>query len=121
MKLAPSTTGRLGEYLAYTYLQLAGLQLVKKNFHCRHGEIDLIMQQEHTCVFVEVKTRTSSTVAQTLGSITPVKQQRLIKTSDVFLQRHPTWYHYDLRFDVVVVIFYPPVIEWYADAFNLDT
>ncbi|WP_088329997.1 YraN family protein [Lacimicrobium sp. SS2-24] len=49
--------GQDAETRACKYLQTQGLQLVIKNYRCRSGEIDLIMQDHHEWVFVEVKYR----------------------------------------------------------------
>lgn len=53
--------GSEAEGLAKDYLQQQGLTFICKNYRCRSGEIDLIMQEEEELVFVEVKFRSSST------------------------------------------------------------
>ncbi len=50
-------TGDHAELLACRYLQRHGLRLLTRNFHCRRGEIDLIMRDGDSLVFVEVRYR----------------------------------------------------------------
>ncbi|WP_292746923.1 YraN family protein, partial [Methylophaga sp. UBA3191] len=50
-------SGKQAEQLACNYLEKQGLKLVQRNFYCRRGEIDLIMQDGQTLVFIEVRYR----------------------------------------------------------------
>ena len=50
-------TGDHAEQLACVFLQQQGLQLVTRNYRCRGGEIDLIMRDDDSLVFVEVRYR----------------------------------------------------------------
>jgi putative endonuclease len=52
--------GSEAERFAQTFLEHQGLTLVMKNYRCRTGEIDLIMQDGEELVFVEVKYRSKS-------------------------------------------------------------
>ena len=56
--------GRRGEYLARLYLEKKGFTFIRANFSAKHGEIDLIMQENDEIVFVEVKTRTFHSAKQ---------------------------------------------------------
>ena len=58
--------GRTGERLAAEALMDKGYHILERNFRCRHGEIDLVAQDEHELVFVEVKTRPGSLVGSGL-------------------------------------------------------
>ena len=55
MKINQNNAGLLAENLAASYLIEQGLKLLVKNYHCRFGEIDLIMQDKNTLVFIEVR------------------------------------------------------------------
>jgi putative endonuclease len=81
-------SGDAAEDAALTFLRGQGLVEVQRNFRCRGGEIDLIMQQHDTLVFVEVRQRSSDSHGGALASITPAKQRRLILAAQVFLQRY---------------------------------
>ena len=54
------STGQFYEQQALVFLQQQGLQLVQQNYSCRFGEIDLVMREQQTLVFVEVKFRRSN-------------------------------------------------------------
>ena len=55
MKLNKNNAGLEAEKLAATFLANHGLKLVTQNYHCRYGEIDLIMKDAKTLVFIEVR------------------------------------------------------------------
>ena len=100
------TTRKQGEYtenLACQYLQKNGYQLIEKNFNCRVGEIDLIMQDKDSLVFVEVRYRKNNHFGSAAESITASKQSKLIKTASLYLQRHDKLNKYPARFDVVAI------------------
>ncbi|MCK4865475.1 MAG: YraN family protein [Gammaproteobacteria bacterium] len=100
------TTRELGEVtesLACEYLEKKGFKLLERNFNCRFGEIDLIMQDKDSLVFVEVRYRRSNNFGSGAESITAGKQSKLIKTASVYLQRHAKLNKYSARFDVVSI------------------
>jgi putative endonuclease len=101
------------------FLQKQGLRLVERNYHCRGGEIDLIMQDRLTLVFVEVRYRKSSGFGGALASIDMHKQSRIIHTASHYLQRHDSAFE-ACRFDVVGVS--PDgkryKFQWVKDAFQ---
>ncbi|WP_423678947.1 YraN family protein [Undibacterium sp. WLHG33] len=90
-----------GEMQALRYLEQAGLHLIQKNFLCKGGEIDLIMRDGSSVVFIEVRTRTSMQFGGALASVTPAKQKKMWHAAEVFLLQHggqPA-----CRFDVVAI------------------
>ncbi len=101
MKLHADNPGMAAEKIAATFLTQQGLKLVTSNFHCRYGEIDLIMQEGSTLVFVEVRLRTNPTFGNAATSITPKKQQKLIHTAQFYLQQHVL--NLPCRFDAVLL------------------
>ncbi len=96
------TTGQQGELLAAAYLERQGYGMIAKNWRCSSGEIDLIMRDGTTLVFVEVRTRRSAVSGLAEESVTPAKQRRLIALAQIYLDQHRTgeaaW-----RIDVVAV------------------
>lgn len=74
-------TGALGEKLACDFLGKNGYRVLERNYRSPDGEIDIIAQQETTLVFVEVRTKKSSTFGTPEESITPVKMERLRKVA----------------------------------------
>jgi len=98
-----STTGQQAEDLACDYLRTHGLRLLRRNFHCRFGEIDLIMQQQKQLIFVEVKYRRYTHFANPVTTITWQKQKKLRLTASFYLQQHPHHANMPCRFDAMVI------------------
>jgi putative endonuclease len=94
-------TGQAGEDRALAYLEQHGLTLVTRNFRCKGGEIDLIMQERDTLVFVEVRQRADMRHGGAAASVTGAKQARLIIAAQTFLQRYRS--PPACRFDVVAI------------------
>jgi putative endonuclease len=88
MRLNKNNTGLAAENLAATFLANHGLKLVMQNYHCRFGEIDLIMQDAKTLVFIEVKLRSSNQFGGAAASITLQKRQKIILTAQHYLQTY---------------------------------
>ncbi len=110
--------GMLAEQLALKHLQKQGLSLVTKNYHCRGGEIDLIMEDNNELVFVEVRYRKSIAYGSPIESVTSQKQQRIIHTAQHYLQNNQSL-AFSYRFDVVGISFDQDV-KWVKNAFQLN-
>ena len=93
--------GRLGEDRALAHLLKQGLVLVERNFLCKAGEIDLIMQHGAHLVFVEVRRRAGNRYGGAAASVTPAKQRRLIHAAQFYLLRYPNLP--PCRFDLVAI------------------
>ncbi len=89
-----------GEKLALEYLVDQGLQLVEANFRVRFGEVDLIMLDGESLVFIEVKYRTSDRYGTSIEQVTPRKMAKIRLVASAFLQRYPKEVA-TARFDVV--------------------
>ena len=107
--------GRAAEELALRYLTGQGLRLRSRNYACRLGEIDLILDDGQTVVFVEVRQRRSARFGSAVESITARKQGRLIAAARHYLARERTLPA--CRFDAVLVDGQGQV-EWIRDAFG---
>ncbi len=119
MRSDTSARGADAEQRALEYLERQGLVPVARNFRGRQGEIDLVMGDGETLVFVEVRFRRSDRFGSAAESVTPTKQQRIAATARLFLGRHPRWREHDCRFDVVTLSGMPaPRIAWIRDAFR---
>ncbi|MEO7199910.1 MAG: YraN family protein [Dokdonella sp.] len=114
------TTGDHYEMLAKEHLEKNGLLLIARNFNCRHGEIDLVMQDGSTVVFAEVRFRRSAGFGGALASVGASKRQRLIKAASMFLLARPELASRPCRFDVVAIegAALPPAILWCRNAFE---
>jgi putative endonuclease len=78
--------GSAAEARALDYLQQQGLSLIEQNFSCRWGEIDLIMREVQTLVFVEVRQRSSKLFGGAAASVGAGKQARMWHTAEYYLQ-----------------------------------
>ncbi|WP_297812336.1 YraN family protein [uncultured Methylophaga sp.] len=101
------------------FLKKQGLTLLTRNYHCRGGEIDLVMQDKSVLVFVEVRFRKNSRFGSAVETVNKRKQSRIILTARHYLQQHPGK-HDSCRFDVVGVA---PAdkgyqFEWIQNAFE---
>ena len=113
----PATAGDEAEQMACRYLEGQGLVLRERNYRCRRGEIDLIMQAGNQLVFVEVRYRKNSRYGSAAESITATKQARIINAASHYLQRLPG--EPGCRFDVVAISGNRGErINWIPDAFR---
>ena len=91
-----SKVGKTGELYAEKFLTSRGHRIIRKNYHSRYGEIDLIvLSQNGILIFIEVKTRTSNNFGYPEEAITRQKLQKILKTAFHFFQNYPekfsTW------------------------------
>ena len=91
------------EKMALKHLTKQGLKLLHKNYHCRLGEIDLVMRDADYIVFTEVRFRENPDYGNGLDSVTKNKQQKLIKTAQYYLINHGLYEKIAARFDVVSI------------------
>ncbi|MDP2070718.1 YraN family protein [Methylotenera sp.] len=116
MKLSKNNAGLEAEKIAATFLLDRGLKLVTQNYHCKFGEIDLIMKEAKILVFIEVRLRSNNQFGNAAASITPQKQQKLILTAQHYLQQHGD---YQCRFDAILMDKADVRhIEWVRNAFD---
>ena len=118
-KKGAGPTGAEAEDLACAWLQARGLRLRERNYRCRRGEIDLIMQDGEQLVFVEVRYRANDRWGGGLASVTRAKQQRLARTARLWLKLNPDVAGLPCRFDVVSVTGpqRAPKLKWVRGAF----
>jgi putative endonuclease len=93
--------GQNGEEQALAYLRDNGLTLIERNYHCRIGEIDLIMLDRGVLVFVEVRKRSSMRYGGAAVSVAARKQAKLVSAAKVFLTRYSQLP--ECRFDVIAI------------------
>lgn len=96
------TFGKWGEAYAASWLEKQGYTPVSTNFHTHHGEIDLVMKQGETLVFVEVKTRSSRAYGYGEDSITHRKINSLLTAINAYFDLHPEGQD-DWRLDVIAI------------------
>ncbi|MCF6190299.1 MAG: YraN family protein [Cocleimonas sp.] len=108
--------GNKAEQQACKHLQNNGLTLLEKNFSTKAGEVDLIMRDGETLVFVEVRYRKNTDYGGAAASVTVKKQQRIIKAALAYQQKHLP--QSSMRFDVVAIEGDNGDIDWITSAFD---
>lgn len=91
------------ENAAESFLRSRGLKTIRKNYHGRFGEIDLVMLDGGTLVFVEVRYRASAQFGTGAASVTAVKQRRIITAARRFIQCERQHAYRPCRFDVISI------------------
>jgi len=81
--------GDWGEDTACNYLTKLGYLIVERNYYTRYGEIDIIARKDDQLIFIEVKTRTSTSYGLPEEAFTNMKQEHLFNSILVFLEGHP--------------------------------
>lgn len=93
--------GQEAEDLAFDYLKQQGLRLLARNYLCRCGEIDLIMQDRQELIFIEVRHRKQIIYGGGLESITFEKQRKLLNCAKYYLQQKMRTQ--PCRFDLIAI------------------
>ena len=108
--------GDKAEQQACKHLQSQGLKILEKNFSTKAGEVDLIMRDGETLIFVEVRYRKNADFGGAAASVTLKKQQRIIKAALAYQQKHMP--QSSMRFDVVAIEGDNGDIDWITSAFD---
>lgn len=116
------TKGKKAEALACCYLELQGLQVLKQNYFCHHGEIDLIMRDQAHIVFVEVRSRSRIDYGTAAESVNRQKRHKLMRSAKYFLQKERCLYKVHSRFDIVAIHLGQAhlSLDWIKNAFSDD-
>jgi putative endonuclease len=112
--------GAAAEQLAAEYLCAHGIKILARNLRCKAGELDLVGLEGDVLIIVEVRRRACADFGGAAGSVTSVKQRRILRATRFFLQRERNWRGLALRFDVFAVQGAPSTqrITWIKDAFR---
>lgn len=115
-------SGDLAEDHALQYLVNQGLQMRQRNFRCRHGELDLILQDDDCLVIVEVRSRARGAPVPPALTVDQRKQERIARATEHYLSRHDSLADLPIRFDVVAIDGAPGgplTLQWIKDAFRV--
>lgn len=117
---APKAVGAIAETLALQWLEQQGLVLIARNWHCRYGELDLVMQDSEVLAFIEVRYRKRAQFGGAEASVNARKQQRLVQAAQSFLQAEKAWANWPCRFDVVALCTLESFegLNWIRNAFE---
>ena len=115
--MTPYELGKLGEDLAAELLSKKGYQILERNWHSGHKEIDIIALDDTVLVIVEVKTRKSDDFGDPEIAVGNTKQRLLIWAADAYVRKKHL--NVDVRFDIISIVFNNevPEIEHFEDAF----
>ncbi len=94
--------GSDGEAIAARWLEQRGYEILARNVNFRAGELDLIASDGDQIVFVEVRSRETSTGPRGADTVTFPKQRKLTRAALLWLQREGLR-RVSARFDVVGV------------------
>ena len=94
-------TGLEGEKRVANFLRNKGYSVIRQNYSCKYGEIDIIAQTDEYILFVEVKTRKENSLVSGIQAVDSFKQSRILKTAQDFLTK--TECELQPRFDVAEV------------------
>jgi putative endonuclease len=93
--------GSEGETIAAQFLKKQGYEIIAHNYKTRIGEIDIIAREGETIVFVEVKTRSTSTFAAPYESVDTAKRQKMKNVASLYLKKQKI--EFPARFDVISI------------------
>ena len=116
------TIGAQVERAASAFLQGYGLVAIAANARYRDGELDLVMRDGDTLVFVEVRHRRSDGHGGAAASVDAAKQRKVVRAAQRFLLANVQFAERPCRFDVVEAAGDPdaPQLNWLRDAFRAD-
>jgi putative endonuclease len=120
MPISTRQQGSRWERVAESFLKRRGLKTLERNYLARFGEIDLVMLDNRTLVFAEVRYRGNIRYGSGADSVIPAKQKRIIRTAQRFLQNHGHHRFRPCRFDVISIGTEEgrTVINWIRNAFD---
>ena len=112
----PHRRGQRGEALAIAHFEELGFSVVKKNYRYRRSEVDLIVRQTNTLVFVEVKLRKNAEYGHPESFVDVSQADRIVAAADHYV--HETNWEGMIRFDVVAITLHPKLtVTHFEDAF----
>lgn len=116
-----NSLGIIAERKAANYLRKKNYKIIDYNYSCKFGEIDVIAQKDGFIIFVEVKARGESSIANPADFVDYYKQRKIISTAELYIAVNDI----DLqpRFDVVEVYMKKDKIKsikHLENAFTLD-
>lgn len=95
-------TGMSGEDIARHYLVKNGYRILGDNIRTPLGEIDIVARHKDTIVFVEVKSRLSSSLGPPYLAVTKKKERHIIKSALLYLKKNGL-FKSDWRIDIISV------------------
>lgn len=113
--------GARGEEMAARYLKKMGYAIIRRNYRCKSGEIDIVAERRGTLVIAEVKTRRSRRFGAGIESVGPRKQRRIVRATKFYLATERVEAK-EIRFDVLSVDWEngQPMVQHFPAAFEAE-
>ena len=96
-------TGKAGEERAVEFLAGSGYNILERNYHFKHKEVDIIAEIDNLIVFFEVKTRSEGFMESPAEAVTPKKQRFIIEAANYYIDQHNI--QKEVRLDVISITF----------------
>lgn len=111
--------GEIYEKIAQRYLAVKGYSIIKTNYACRFGEIDIIAKDKDYICFIEVKARSADYIVSAIEAVDKRKQEKIIKTAQFYIGENN---QRKFRFDVLGIVYGEQWLEYnlYKNAFSMD-
>lgn len=93
--------GQENEYLALKYLTNKGYKIIKRNYRCKLGEIDLIAKKDDRIIFIEVKYRSNNRYGNSIEAVNKRKQQVIRNVARYYLLTNYHSLEIPISFDVI--------------------
>ena len=110
--------GMDAENRAADFLAAAGLTVLRRNYRCRLGELDIVARHGPLLVIAEVRCRSRDDFGGAAASVTSAKQRRIVQATRHLLMRHPPLAQLSIRFDVLTVNADQTRVTWLRGAFT---
>ena len=94
----------MGEAAAAAWYEARGYEVVARNWRCRDGELDLILQRGRMFVFCEVKSRTTDAFGLPAEAVTRQKRARIRRLAARWLEEDAPLRPREIRFDVIAIL-----------------
>ena len=94
--------GNKGEDLAVKFLILNGYRILERNWRFSKAEIDIIAQNEHGLVFIEVKTRTRADFGQPEEFVSNHQEELIFAAAQRYMEQNN--YEWEIRFDIIAIL-----------------
>ena len=106
--------GEIGENMTAEYLRGKGYDILRRNYRCREGEIDIIAERYGELCFVEVKTRQGFDFGRPCEAVTPEKKRHIRRTASRYIEEMKQRGYFPRRVDFQVIEI---VAEHHVNAF----
>lgn len=116
MSINKRSIGTIKENVAREFLENNGVKIIRMNYRCKAGEIDIIGMDNDTYVFFEVKYRKDLKMGHPAEAVTKYKQRVISRVADYFRYKYKIPDYASFRFDVIAII--GDELLWYKNAFE---